>query len=172
MSVTSRVGSAMAAGYLLGRFKKLRLAIIVGSALASDDVRSRGATLLMRGPVGLAEPAVRKVGKSVGSQLMESGRSAAVGAASSRIGGLSDRLSARTSALRGDEDAELEDDAPEDDASEDEDFEDDALEDEDFEDDADEESEFEDDDEPEDEDEPIPAQRSPRRRRSSSPAGR
>ena len=37
MSSSTRVGTAIAAGYFLGRFKKLRLALLVGSALANDN---------------------------------------------------------------------------------------------------------------------------------------
>jgi hypothetical protein len=173
----------MAAGYLLGRFKKLRLALIVGSALASDDVRSQGATLLAKGPVGLAQPAVRKAGKGIAAQLVDAGKSAAVGAAGARIGGLSERLSARTDALQGnsmkdeaeeepDDDLVDESDEPEDEsydeAEEDEDLEE---EDDDLDDEYDEEDP-EDEDEDEDDVDSVPQQRSPRRRRATAPTGR
>ena len=49
MSTTSRVGAAVAAGYFLGRFKKLRLALMVGSALANKNVRSTGFGLIQQG---------------------------------------------------------------------------------------------------------------------------
>ena len=35
MSTTSRVAGAVAAGYALGRFKKLRLAVLVTTAMSS-----------------------------------------------------------------------------------------------------------------------------------------
>jgi hypothetical protein len=186
----------MAAGYLLGRFKKLRLALVVGSALASEDVRKQGATLLARGPMGLAEPMAKKAGKSISSQLLEAGKSAAVGAAGSRIGGLSDRLNERTSALQGNgasgDEPEDEADEPEDEYDEPADEAEDEPEDEpEDEDEAEDEPEDEYDEEPaedeepedeepaededladEDDEEPMPKQRSPRRRRTSSPAGR
>ena len=75
MSTTARVGSAVAAGYLLGRFKKLRLALIVGSALANKDVRNSGMGLLQRGGVGLGTGGLTQ---QVKSELMHAARSAAV----------------------------------------------------------------------------------------------
>lgn len=197
MSTASRVGTAITAGYLLGRFKKLRLAIVVGSALANDDVRKAGADLLTRGPAGMV---ASTAGKTMASQLAQAGRGAALGAAGSRIGGLSERLSQRTAALRGDEgdepesddeefddeydddedladdeDADEEDeddeDADEDDADEDEDLADEESE-EDDESDEDEESEEDEDDAYAEDSEEIPPQRSPRRQRTATPGGR
>jgi hypothetical protein len=181
MSTASRVGTAITAGYLLGRFKKLRLAIIVGSALANDDVRKAGADLLTRGPTGMV---ASTAGKTMASQLAHAGRSAAVGAAGSRIGGLSDRLNQRTAALRGEEpdDEEPDDEEPEneddDEYDESEDLEDEGFEDEDEE-PADDEDEEPADDEDDDEDEAfaedsddVPPQRSPRRQRTGTPGGR
>jgi len=178
----------MAAGYLLGRFKKLRMALVVGSALASEDVRKQGATLLKHGPLGAAEPIAKKAGKTLSSQLLEAGKSAAVGAAGSRIGSLTDRLNERATALQGNGaskgEPEDEYDEPEDEydepvdeeAEEDEPVDEEAEEDEpedEPEDEYDEEPPEDEDlaEEPEDE-EPPPKKRSPRRRRTTSPAGR
>ena len=183
MSTASRVGSAMAAGYVLGRFKKLRLALMVGAAMANEDVRNQTATLLMRGPAGLAAPVAAKAGKNLSSQLMEAGKTAAVSAAGSRIGALTDRLSDKTNALQGndgsppDEDEEEPDDGytEEDEAEYDDEAEEDEEEPEDeYEDEPEEEQEEEPEDEYDEEpaEEPVPKQRSPRRRRSAAPAGR
>ena len=46
MSATSRVAGAIAAGYALGRFKKLRLAVLVGSTMASPKFRSAAAGMI------------------------------------------------------------------------------------------------------------------------------
>jgi hypothetical protein len=157
MSSTTRVATAITAGYFLGRFKKLRLAIIVGSALANENVRAKGLGLLAKGGQGLtSSPEAKKLTSSISGPLAEAGRAAAMSVASTGINRLSDRLNERSELLRGEvtdrSDDEPEDDAdqPEDEADEPEDRADDEPEDEDdeFDDEADE-------DEPEDEDEPT-----------------
>ncbi len=101
MSSSSRVGAAIAAGYFLGRFKKLRLALVVGSALANKNVRTSGLGLLQKGTEGLtSSPEAKKLTEQISSQLMQAGRAAAVTAAASRIDALSDRLNERSSELR------------------------------------------------------------------------
>jgi hypothetical protein len=174
MSTTSRVATGVAAGYVFGRFKKLRLAVIVGSALASDKVRSTAkGYLAQRIPGGLVG---RTVTTQVGSKLAEAGKTAATSAAASSIGALSDRLSARTERLR-DERGDRDDDEPED---EDEDFADeydDEVGDEDQDEDQDEDEDQDDEDDEDDrdnaddmaDDDEEPVARSPRRRRSASP---
>jgi len=97
MSVTTRVGTAVAAGYVLGRFKKLRLALIVGSALSNSAVRARGLELLKSGTQSLnRSPEVQKLGQQVSEQLVQAGRAAAVAAATGKIDKISDRLHERT----------------------------------------------------------------------------
>ena len=101
MSSSSRVGAAIAAGYFLGRFKKLRLALVVGSALANKNVRTSGLGLLQKGTEGLtSSPEAKKLTEQISSQLMQAGRAAAVTAAASRIDALSDRLNERSAELR------------------------------------------------------------------------
>jgi hypothetical protein len=102
MTTTSRVAGALVAGYVLGRFKKLRLALIVGSALANDDVRSKGLGMLAQGGKGLtATPEARKLTQQISTQLVEAGKTAAVSVAASRIDKFSDSLRQRTSNLQG-----------------------------------------------------------------------
>ena len=43
MSTTSRVAGAVAAGYVLGRFKKLRMAVLVASAMSNPKFRNAAA---------------------------------------------------------------------------------------------------------------------------------
>src|SRR5512144_1444309 len=200
MSSSSRVGTAIAAGYFLGRFKKLRLALVVGSALANKNVRSSGLGLLQQGTQGLtSSPEAKKLTGQISTQLMEAGKAAAVAVAAQRIDKLSDKLNERSSELRdlaelpisdqGEEEPEdeyedegEEDEEPEDEYDEEEDeegeeeaedeYEDEGEEDEEPEDEYDEE-EDEEEEEPEPEPEPAPKtrKRSPRRRRAASPAG-
>jgi hypothetical protein len=91
MDTNARVGTAVAAGYILGRFKKLRLALLVAPALASKDVRKTAGGLLQNPAGSLAGMA--------GSRLVSVGRTAAVSAASDRLERLSDRLAERTQSL-------------------------------------------------------------------------
>src|SRR5215207_4147412 len=100
MDTNARVGTAVAAGYLFGRFKKLRLALLVGSALASDDVRKTATNLVQHGAGGLTSGGAGKLAGQAGSKLMDVGRGAAVAAASSRLERISDRLAERTEALQ------------------------------------------------------------------------
>ena len=101
MSGTSRIVAAVAAGYFLGRFKKLGLALMIGSALADKNLRSSGLGLLEQGRNSLASsPEAKKLGEQVTSQLMEAGKAAAVATASSRIDRLSESLNERASQFR------------------------------------------------------------------------
>jgi hypothetical protein len=98
----SRVMAGVTAGYLLGRTRKLKLALIVGSAIANRK--------LVAGQVDKLTDAAG-VGP-LGEQLVSAGRKAAIGAVSSRIDSLSDRLAEHTNRLNGFEDAP--EDEPED----------------------------------------------------------
>jgi hypothetical protein len=153
MSATARVGTAMAAGYVLGRFKKLRLALIVGSAMANKNVRASGLGLLQHGTKGLrGSPDALRISDQIKSRLIASGRAAAVGAAASGIDRLSDRLHERSDAIRPhttDEDVEDEDEYDEGEAA-----------------DQEPEDDYDEDEEP---DEPRHQHRSPRRRRAAAP---
>ena len=92
MSTTSRVGTAVAAGYVLGRFKKMKLALIVGSAIAGKNLKTAGLDML-KGSPGDGKP----------SPLVSAGRSALVAAASSSMDRISDRLHERSAAFGGDD---------------------------------------------------------------------
>ena len=46
METSARVGAAVVAGYMLGRFKKLRRALLDGSALANQDLRQMSLRLI------------------------------------------------------------------------------------------------------------------------------
>ncbi|HEY9352534.1 MAG TPA: hypothetical protein VIP28_04760, partial [Nocardioides sp.] len=128
MSVTTRVGTAVAAGYVLGRFKKLRLAVIVGSALSNSAVRDRSIELLKIGTQSLGGSSdVQKLGQQVSGKLVTAGKAAAVAVAAGQIDKLSDRLHERSTLLSGsssDEDADQDTDEDTDEVPEDEEPED------------------------------------------------
>jgi cobalamin biosynthesis protein CobT len=206
MSTTSRVAGAVAAGYLLGRFKKLRLAILVGSAMSSPKFRSAAAGMIQdRLPGGavvgtLTKEVGGKLTKEVGGKLVDVGKTAATSIVASRIDSLSQSLADRSQNLRKSQQAEAgksraeeqEGDEQEAEKPEDEYEEQEAEEPEDEEQEAEEpEDEYEeqqgeeqeagepedqnaqaDDDASRDEEPEEPVARSPRRRRSASPAGR
>ncbi len=77
-----QVAAGAAGGYLLGRFRKMRLALTVAAAVAQRRLRSQ------TGEEGR------------GGALVAAGRAAALAAATRRIEALSERMAERTSALR------------------------------------------------------------------------
>jgi hypothetical protein len=98
MSATSRVAGAVAAGYVLGRFKKLRLAVLVASAMASPKFRSAAAGLIQdRIPGGAM---VGGLTKEAGGRLLDAGKAAATTVVASRIDTLSQSLADRSESLR------------------------------------------------------------------------
>jgi hypothetical protein len=98
MSATSRVAGAVAAGYVLGRFKKLRLAVLVASAMASPKFRSAAAGLIQdRIPGGAI---VGGLTKEAGGRLLDAGKAAATTVVASRIDTLSQSFADRSESLR------------------------------------------------------------------------
>jgi hypothetical protein len=99
MSTTSRVAGAVAAGYVLGRFKKLRLAVLVGSAMASPKFRNAATGMIQdRIPGGAVTTTLTK---EVGGRLVNIGKTAATSIVASRIDNLSQSLADRSQNLRG-----------------------------------------------------------------------
>jgi cobalamin biosynthesis protein CobT len=209
MSTSSRVAGAVAAGYALGRFKKLRLAVLVATAMSSPKFRNAAVGLIQdRIPGGAV---VGGLTKGVGGKLVDAGKTAATSIVASRVDSLSQSLADRSQNLRkgapggqagksrADEPAddgapeeeaydeeesdvaeepedEAQDEEPEDEYDEEEgdaaeEPEDEASDEEGAEEPADEGAQADDDESPVEEPE-EPVARSPRRRRSASPAGR
>jgi len=193
MSATSRVAGAVAAGYILGRFKRLRLAVLVAAAMSNPKFRNAAVGMIQdRIPGGTV---VGPLTKEVGGKLVNVGKTAATSIVASRIDTLSQRLAEQGENLRkGTPDGPVRKsraDEPEDEYEEPEGEEAEQPEDE-YEEpegeeaeqpeDEYEEPEGEEAEQPEDEyeeqeasrdEEPEePVARSPRRRRSASPAGR
>src|SRR5215213_8731547 len=99
MSTTSRVAGAVAAGYVLGRFKKLRLAVLVGSAMASPKFRNAAAGMIENRIPGGA--ITTTLSKEDGGRLVNIGKTAATSIVASRIDNLSQSLADRSQNLRG-----------------------------------------------------------------------
>ena len=83
MSTTSRIAAGVTAGYLLGRHKKLKLAIIVGSAIANKRIVGSGLSS------GLNKLQEASGGGGVGGKLLDAGKGAALATVSHRIDAVS-----------------------------------------------------------------------------------
>src|SRR3954453_22916431 len=91
MQGAARMALGVGGGYLLGRTKKLKLAITLGSMVAGKK---------MSGPSGLLGQGVDLLRQSpefdrLREQLMGAGRSAAMTAATSSLARVSDRIESR-----------------------------------------------------------------------------
>ncbi|MEV5313464.1 hypothetical protein [Streptomyces sp. NPDC052610] len=96
------MAAAVAGGYLLGRTKKGKLALVVGSYLAGRRLGVSPAQLVSQGLARLQEaPQFQELSDQVRGELMQAGRTAVSGAANRRLTGLADALRDRTDALNG-----------------------------------------------------------------------
>ncbi|REF37863.1 hypothetical protein [Thermasporomyces composti] len=98
MKTTTKVALAVAGGYVLGRRKKARAALVMGSWLVGKKLDPK--TLLREAVTKVAEsPEVAKLREDVRNELVASGRAAANAAISSTLEKVSDSLHQRTEAL-------------------------------------------------------------------------
>ncbi|CAM3114103.1 hypothetical protein SAXI111661_18820 [Saccharomonospora xinjiangensis] len=90
----AQTAAAVIAGYLLGRTKKMRLALMIAAAGATGKHGTNPAGLLRAGLARLGESAeLGKLTESVRGELLDSARAAATKAATSRVESLTQRLS-------------------------------------------------------------------------------
>jgi hypothetical protein len=115
MSATTKIAVGVAAGYLLGRTKKMKLAITVGSMLAGQRIATNPTALMAQGNKLIdGNPELRRLKRQVTGRLMEAARDAAISTATSRVENMTRSLQAGPMELL-DEDDEAEDyDEPED----------------------------------------------------------
>jgi hypothetical protein len=91
----ARVAMGVGAGYLLGRTRKMRLALMIAAAGANGTFGGTPRQLLQQGVKQLsASPELADIGKTVRGELLTATRSAALAAASRRVDAWSDRLQA------------------------------------------------------------------------------
>lgn len=83
----------IAGGYLLGRSRKMKWALVIGGLVAGK--RAGG----MAGELLGSSPELSKLTNDVRGRLLEAGRSAAMAAASNRLDSFSDRLHERAESL-------------------------------------------------------------------------
>ena len=82
----AKIGLGVATGYLLGRTKKLRLAITVGSMLAGQRIATNPAALIKQGTELIEKnPELAKLQQQITGELLEAARNAAISQASSRL---------------------------------------------------------------------------------------
>ncbi len=102
MNTGAKIATAVAAGYLLGRTKKLKLAIVVGGLLAGRKLPTDPRELVQQGMQYLqSSPELARLTEQVRGTLLNAVRSAAVSTASSRLDSLSESLHQRSERLRG-----------------------------------------------------------------------
>lgn len=124
MSGTAKTVAAVAGGYLLGRTKKMKLAIMMAGLLAGKKLPTSGKDLQEQlKKLADENPEIGGLVKQIQGNLNQAARAAAVTAATQQVNRLSDSLHERAESLRAgpqDEDAEAEGDEPEDQRAEDE----------------------------------------------------
>jgi hypothetical protein len=95
-----RIALAVGGGYLLGRTKKLRFALLVGGAITGRRLPTSPPQLVRMGAkVVAASPELSRLGDAVRGRLLVAGREAALAAAGHRMDELTGRLSARLELL-------------------------------------------------------------------------
>ncbi|GAA2882018.1 hypothetical protein GCM10010517_45130 [Streptosporangium fragile] len=101
MNNGARVALAVAAGYLLGRRQKLRLAMALAAAGATGRLSAGQGNLIQQALNILnSSPELAKITQSVRGDLVDAGRAAARTAVSRQIDSLSGRLHDRAESLR------------------------------------------------------------------------
>ena len=88
-----KLALAVIGGYLLGRTKKMKLAIMLGGALAGKKISTDPTALLgMVSKLVQSSPELQKLDSAVRGRLLEAGKDAALAVASSRMESLTDNL--------------------------------------------------------------------------------
>ncbi|TDD71034.1 hypothetical protein E1262_07875 [Jiangella aurantiaca] len=102
MNTATRVAAAAATGYVLGRRRRLKMAIAVGSMLAGKRLATDPRGMLRQaGEFVESRPELAKLSDQVRTTLYTAARGAAVGAVSQRIDRLSDSIRDRSERLTG-----------------------------------------------------------------------
>jgi hypothetical protein len=101
MNTGARLGLAVVAGYVLGRFHKMRWALTVAGLAGRGRLPGGSGGLLQQGVKVLASsPEVAKLTDEMRGRLIDAGKAAAVAAVSSKLDSLSEGLRERTDAMQ------------------------------------------------------------------------
>src|SRR3954466_4320525 len=93
MTSASKIALGVASGYLLGRTKKFKLAITVGSMLAGQRIATSPQGLLKQGSEMLEKnPELQKLQEQITGKLFEAAKAAAITTATSRLESFSKSL--------------------------------------------------------------------------------
>lgn len=93
MNTPTKVAVAASSGYLLGRSKKLKLAIVVGGALAGRRIAADPKVLVTEGLKLMDKsPELKELQGQVSGQLMDAARGAAIATATQKIEQLNESL--------------------------------------------------------------------------------
>ena len=100
MNSGARLGLAVTAGYLLGRFHKVKWALAFAAFAGRGRLPGGSGGLLQQGAKLLtSSPELTKLTDEMKGRLVDAGKAAAVAAVSSKINSLSDDLRERTEAM-------------------------------------------------------------------------
>ena len=101
MNSGARLGLAVTAGYLLGRFHKIKWALAVAALAGRGRLPGGAGGLVQQGAKLLtSSPEFTKLTDEMKGRLVDAGKAAAVAAVSSKIGSLSEGLRERSDAMR------------------------------------------------------------------------
>ena len=101
MNTGTRLCIAVTAGYVLGRFHKMRWALTVAALAGRGRLPGGTGGLLQQGAKLLASsPEVSKLTEEMRGRLVEAGKAAALATVSSKLDSLSEGLRERTDAMR------------------------------------------------------------------------
>lgn len=99
-STRAALAASVAAGYLLGRSRRMKLAVAVATYLASGRLRAKPQELLAAGAGKLGEsPQLSQLTEQVRTELLTVGRQALKAAFDQRLGTFADSLAERTKSL-------------------------------------------------------------------------
>jgi hypothetical protein len=100
MNTGTRLGLAVTAGYVLGRFHKMKWAIAAAALIGRGQLPGGSGGLLQQGAKLLtSNPEFARLTDEMRDRLVDAGKAAAVAAVSSKIDALSDGLRDRTDAM-------------------------------------------------------------------------
>ncbi|GAB6939086.1 hypothetical protein JCM11754A_26130 [Isoptericola variabilis] len=125
-----KLAGILLGGYLLGRTKKLRTAVLLSAAVAGNRLRDESARGALFDSLGglrdfASSPEIKRLTSDVTGRLVDAGKVAAVAAVTSRVDDLTSRLEAGGRGAKDDEPAdesdEVDDEPPEDEAAPEED---------------------------------------------------
>jgi hypothetical protein len=101
MNTGARLGLAVTAGYLLGRFHKMKWALTLAAIAGRGQLPGGKGGLLQQGAKLLSSsPEFTKLTDEMRAGLIDAGKAAAVAAVSNKINSLSDGLRERSDAMR------------------------------------------------------------------------